>query len=513
MNSEKKYTFISYIIIFYGIVLRFKEYLSNRSLWIDEAMISLNIVERPFKDFFSELWFDQGAPLGFLTLEKVLVNVFGNNEYVLRAFPLFCGIISIFLFYKLAKEIFSPPISLICLFLFTQIDQFVYYSSEVKPYGPDLTFSLILFIYGVRFFSPKNSFSGIIQFGILGAILCWFSYPTIYVFSSILFLLIFYFIVKNDFLNFKKTLISGLIWSSSFSLLYFLQIKNLNPDILNRFHVSCFMPLPPDYKWLYLVLIRHLFYFLQLNLFFIPQLLFILGIGFFLKKDKIIFLVLIMPLVVTLLASSVYKYVFVDRLLLFYLPVYLIFICKPLEVLYHKKNKYLNYAVLFFVILLIIPPFIQRVKKLFTPTRIEEIRPVFEYIKNNKKPKDIIYLYHSSQFAYKYYAKQYGFNEKIKIEKDESPKINKERRTYQRRGYNTIIIGKTYPQHSELYKKDLKKLQGNERIWILISHPWKREKELIIKYLNELGKLEDSYEEPGPYGGSSVYLYNLKRFK
>src|SRR5207244_11823416 len=59
-----------------------------RSLWLDEALLALNIVRRPLSGMFRPLDYNQGAPVGFLLLEKLVTHAFGNGELSLRLIPL-----------------------------------------------------------------------------------------------------------------------------------------------------------------------------------------------------------------------------------------------------------------------------------------------------------------------------------------------------------------------------------------------------------------------------------------
>lgn len=87
-----------WLAIFVGFFLRFVQYLLNRSLWIDEAFVALNVINKSWIELLKPLDYNQGAPLGFLFAEKFFVQLLGTNEYVLRLFPFLAGIASIFYF-------------------------------------------------------------------------------------------------------------------------------------------------------------------------------------------------------------------------------------------------------------------------------------------------------------------------------------------------------------------------------------------------------------------------------
>src|SRR5437764_15089601 len=66
-----------------GIGLRVWQYSANSSLWVDEAALARNVIDRSVVELFAPLDHGQVAPWGFLLLEKLAVWIFGNNEYVL----------------------------------------------------------------------------------------------------------------------------------------------------------------------------------------------------------------------------------------------------------------------------------------------------------------------------------------------------------------------------------------------------------------------------------------------
>jgi len=70
--------FMPWAFIGFGVFLRLSQYLSHRSLWLDEAKLALNIVRRPMGVLLLQpLDSAQGAPIGFLAIEKNGREFFG----------------------------------------------------------------------------------------------------------------------------------------------------------------------------------------------------------------------------------------------------------------------------------------------------------------------------------------------------------------------------------------------------------------------------------------------------
>src|SRR5689334_23171439 len=89
------YKSLSIWAVLFGALVRLVQYASNRSLWSDEAMLALNIVDRSYLELLKPLDYNQAAPPLFLWLEKLAVQLLGNNEYALRLVPLTAGLIAL----------------------------------------------------------------------------------------------------------------------------------------------------------------------------------------------------------------------------------------------------------------------------------------------------------------------------------------------------------------------------------------------------------------------------------
>ena len=79
------------------------QYYANKSIWLDEAFLTLNIINRPYVELLQPLSYGQYAPPGFLVIIKLLTEIFGTSEYTLRLSSLLCAACSPFLFYKILK--------------------------------------------------------------------------------------------------------------------------------------------------------------------------------------------------------------------------------------------------------------------------------------------------------------------------------------------------------------------------------------------------------------------------
>ena len=106
-------------LVGFGIVLRVAQYLSDRSLWLDEALLALNIIDRPPSELLGPLDFNQAAPPAFLLLERWVGEIFGYSELALRAIPLLAGIGSVVVFAWLARRLLTPVAALLAVLLFS----------------------------------------------------------------------------------------------------------------------------------------------------------------------------------------------------------------------------------------------------------------------------------------------------------------------------------------------------------------------------------------------------------
>ena len=119
-----------------------------------------------------------------MIVEKLAVQIFGNSEYALRLFPLLSGIISLLLFYQLAKRFLRGYAVPIALAFLASLNQLVYYATELKQYSSDVAVTLFSCLLVTEIFRKKLSINRVIFFSVLGALTIWFSHPAILVLAG-----------------------------------------------------------------------------------------------------------------------------------------------------------------------------------------------------------------------------------------------------------------------------------------------------------------------------------------
>jgi 4-amino-4-deoxy-L-arabinose transferase-like glycosyltransferase len=521
-NSNK----LPWIIICAGIVLRLIRYLYNPSLWFDESDTAIDIINRPFSDLInpSPDW-SVKYPYGFLIIEKLATQLFGNSEYALRLFPLVSGIVSLFLFYKVARYYLKHNDVLIALGLFAILDPLIYYSSELKPYSSDLALALLIFIVSTYIDSKKLNLPLIIFYGIFGAIIVWVSHPSIFVLAGVGVILATYSWNMKEWSKLWGLLTVYLMWVLSFISCYFIYIQklqlNFDMSVEELLMIErSFVPFPPkslnDIRWIIDSFFEMFNTPTGLSLTGIAAFVFLVGCISLFQSNKKKFFLLISPILFTIFASIIHQYPFKNRLIIFLVPFILLFIAEGIEFIREKISVKSAIPGMVLVGVLFIYPVSWAIYHAKSPTNNEEIRLEINYIKNNWQDGDIIYVYYYAQYAFEYYTKfhpnSYAFDENDFI-------VGIAPRGWYRT-WRKQHVSKYYGPDAPLkqssteifmtYIKDINKLKGRKRAWILftgnIIKDGMQEEKFITFYLDTIGNKLDYIGHPGV---AAVYLYDL----
>lgn len=502
---------IGLTIVLAGFGLRLRQVLVNRSLWLDEAMLTNNILARDFAGLFRPLDNDQGAPVGFLLIQKLFTLLLGDSEYALRLVPFLAGVLALALMFLLARKFADPFAGWFALGLFAVAPSLIYYSSEVKQYSSDVAIALgLTFLYirihpytddtdyadshGKIFLKSVSSVKSVSNknFAILalaGALVIWFSHPALFVIAALGLTLFAQAVREKDKRQIIALLLVALAWALSLAALYFVNLRQLSThEFFLDYWREGFVPHDASaFAWLVNSLRAPFADLLGLQLpYLVSGFLFLLGmIGLTRRLPRLgLFLLLILSL--ALFASFLTLYPFAGRMILFLVPIFCLLLADGVDFLadltgFWKPVRSLVFIALFAAFL--ISPLSLAYENFTAPKMREHIRPTMETLRENLRDGDAVYVYYWAEHAVRFYAPKYELD------------------------ISTFTIGADHHAQPELYRPELDALRGRGRVWFLFSHVYEEdgfnERDYILDYLNSIGELKREYRQPG----TSVYLY------
>jgi len=493
-KAKSKFSWESFaagVILLLGFVLRLRQYLTGRSLWLDEAMLALNIVNRDFAGLFQSLDYDQGAPIGFLLVEKIFNILFGEHEYVLRLFPFVVGVATLGLFYLLLRRTISGIGLLTGLALFAVGTELIYYSVEVKQYILDVAATIILLYLAFPLLSENRQKQYYVFLGIAGTLVLWFSHAALFVLAGIGLVLLVQALRKRDRSQINKVLMLGIAWLANLGLVYFVSLRNLTQNrFLREYWQENFIPVPPwtDLKWFGIFFSGMLQD--QIGITVSAWLVFViivLGFISLYEKNKTYTAIFVAILFFASFASTLWLYPLGGRFSLFMVPMLIILIgqsLKALERWLYIDGKWSTIVVAMVGAYLLYAPLTESINNFVNPKYYEHIRPSMAALSENWQKGDALFVSNGAIPAFRFYAERYGLGDI----------------PYQSGSASDYLEPSNILSHIEL-------LDGNARVWVLITHVYEKhdfnEKDYLLNYLDLIGNKKREF----PSDGTSVYLF------
>ena len=321
-------------LVLAGFVLRLRPYLANRSLWLDEAMLANNILSRSFAGLTQQLSNDQGAPIGFLFLQKTVTLLLGDSEYALRLLPFLAGCLSLVLMFLLVRKVASPFAGGLALALFAASTALIYYSSEVKQYSSDVAIALALVLLFLKYecteIKPWDAF--LLSFA--GVVAVWFSHPALFILGGLGLALFIFALRSKDTRRLIILLVVALAWGLSLAALYFINLRQLaSHQFFLDFWREGFLPHDSSaIRWLAWCLQAPFVDLLGLRLLYpILALLFLIGSFVLTRRLPRFGLFILLILLLALFASFLELYPFAGRMILFLTPLLTLLLAQAVD--------------------------------------------------------------------------------------------------------------------------------------------------------------------------------------
>jgi hypothetical protein len=519
-----------YVLVAIGILLRVVQYASNRSLWIDEAALALNLIQKGLTNLAGPLDFNQAAPVGFLLTEGIAARVLGFSEYALRLFPLICGLLSIPAFAWLARRMLARAAAPLAILLFVVADGLVYYSSELKPYETDVAAALGLLIAGVLVteHAERLTVKWSLALALSGVGFLALSFPAVFIIAALTVTLVTWLAVNGGRAPSVPAAITVLSWIiTSIAIVSFAaaKVRSVRESFALQSH--SFLGITGHSSPLHAVNVIGTQIAGAIGL---PQerpfnhveklavLCAIAGAVAVLCRKPVHFSMLVIPFPLLLAASALDVYPISQRTELFLIPAVLLLIAEGVYQLVcwaPTRARILVAPVLAAVIA--VGPVWGAGKHLIHPRKHEEVRPVLEFVRDHWHLGDSLYVHYGTQSAFVYY-------EECKCLRLAPPHtrtslwpvkpIQGGSSQYSPAAVplaRGLILGRHFENATPaLYITDLNRVEDRRRVWFLYSH-LNNDDELLVKamlrHLDAIGQRIDGIDRPDAH----AYLYKLRK--
>lgn len=473
------------VLLAWGVVVRVEQFATRRSLWLDEATLAINFVSRPFSQLADPLGNGQGAPVGYLFVERSAVALFGNNEYALRLFPLVCAIASLFVFLHLARKLLPAHVVPVAAGLFALSPMLIYYAGEAKQYAVDVLVALVLTAVMLRMLDRERlSGRDAVIVGATGAVAAWFSHAAILVLAAAGVVLL---IVRGR-RDAPRVLAAGGVWLASIAIAYVVSLRSLSSNqVLLDYWRGAFVPSPfgpgGTLRW-FAGTGRH--FLVEMGGFSLwppAAVLAVLGaVALWRRAGAARVALLAGPAIALLAAAAAQTYPARGRLVLFLVPAALLLVAASLAAVPPRVGAVGTVAIAAALAAAAASPVATSAEYFARPITKTETREAFQLVGGRWLEGDALYLHHGADAAYRYYAPVLDLPPaRVFLGTDKSPCDD---------------------------RAELADLRAARRVWVVFGHQFagapRGEREIIASHVSVVGRLVGAFRPPG----AAAYLYD-----
>ncbi len=416
------------LLIFFGTVLRLRQFMFNRSLWLDEALLANNVVQRPLDVLLIEpLTSNQGAPLGFLLLSDLLTTMLGPTDLVLRVVPLLTSVLALWVAYRLSLLVFDSLAGRATfLGLLAAAPVLIYYSSEFKQYSGDVLASLLILWAGLRYDKRRH---GLTILAVVGAVGLWFSHPALFTMAAVGVTLAVELIARRQWRSLLPLAAVAVVWAVACVVDYLLSLRALagNHSLIAYWRLG-YAPVLIDslaeLRWYWDSVLGWVFlafgerslvdplpwpeWFSPLNI----ALLALAAVGtvrlWFRSRRMAGFALL--SVAFTVMASGLKLYPFRARLILFLVPLVFLAVSSVVDWLAGRPRPLARAVGGLLALALVALVLIPSVAIAIDPHNHSDIKGALAYVRAHRVPDDAVALSVWSEPAYRFYAPQFDLD-------------------------------------------------------------------------------------------------------
>jgi hypothetical protein len=211
-------------VVVAGAALRVWGWAAGRPLWLDEEMIAMNLRDRGYARLAGQLAENQSAPLGWLWLQRLMVDMFGTGERTLRLVPLLFGIGTLVVGWLVGRR-YLGVVGTVALVGFCAVNEsLVRYSTEVKHYSADFFWVLLLLGLAARVVE-RPTLGRSAAWWAVAAVGGWLSMGAIVAVPGLALVLFGTAVWRRQWTAARDLALPGVAWLASFGLQYQLSLR------------------------------------------------------------------------------------------------------------------------------------------------------------------------------------------------------------------------------------------------------------------------------------------------
>jgi hypothetical protein len=478
----------------------------HRALWLDESALALNITTRSYSHLVGNLNFDQSAPVGYLFLEKIALDLFGDSERALRLPAFLAGLLALGIFWKVALRFVDRTAALLALAMFAVLEPFVYYSAEVKPYGFDVLITLVLAWLFVRVLEAPTV-RRLAELGVFALVSIWFSHPSVFVLAGIGCTVIGVAAIQGNRRVVALGCAAALVWIISFG-------GQWGASIRHQHHLESGAVGAAGTKSSSIVKNLYVIFSdpgqLPRTLVGLSALLGAAGLIVMVRRTPARPVMIAIAIIAAAVADLLHKYPLGKRWELFLFPFAVFLVAQGIVSLYRATRPPLRLVVVAAGAVMLLAPAATAAKHLDRLPQREPTGVLLADVYRHWQAGDTLYVSVYSQYPFRYYLRCHDCNALAKREAALWPFRDVAGATLGSPAIapttKAVVLGG--PQiNLPGYVADFEKLRGRRRVWLLFSHVFPASIGEIQFQLDVLGRLVADYST----GSSSLFLYDFTK--
>lgn len=413
-------TWLPAAVVALGAAIRVRQWAGARSLWLDEAMVALNVLDLGFRDLAGELRFNQGAPAGWLWAERAMYLAFGPEERPLRVVPLITGVAALVVFWVLARRVVGPSRAPLAVAVAALSPHLVRYSNEVKQYQTDVLAYVTIVLVAVLVAEAAPGTARwrrlVVAWAVVGAGAVWVSHPAVLMLAPAAVLVAVPMLRRRDWWSLAVWGSACAAWSLSWAVHYQVSLRPLSENPGFRTYWQRAFPdeglaVGSVASWLG----RLAGDLVDDPLGFGPVALALVAIGLgavlLVASRPLPGLIALAPLPVFLAVAATSRYPLFERLALALVPMAALCLAAlwPSGLDRRRPGAMVaGLAAAALVLVVAVPPMWRTLPQLVTRHEVQELRAPLEALRDERRDGDLVLATVGSQHAANYYGRVLG---------------------------------------------------------------------------------------------------------